>query len=807
MTAVQPSDVSGTGDSGARAGLGVLVFAWGAQAIVAQSLLLREALVLMYGSELAWGIVLFAWLLGVALGAVLGGRMAETQCGRTHAAGLLLAVLLGLSAATCADLWIFRGARAWLGAGVGELLPLPRAAWAALLFITPVGALVGAAFPLACRVGQRLGAAAVARGGGASSDRGAPYLSFARVYGLESAGSLAGGAAFSFWAVEHLAPVQTALVSAGVTVLACGALLATIDRVGRRCVLAGLSGVLATGVFLVAALGGDRLNRQLVARRWQTVAPGYDLVAEAESKYQNLAVGQRAGQYTLYCDGHVAANFPDPYTSAPLAHFWLCQHPAPRSVLVLGGAAEGLLAEILRYPVAHVDYVEPDALLIGLLTPLLTDTDRAALTDPRVSVHYADARYYIKTQRARFDLVIARLPEPTAAQRARFYTDEFFAELRRAMTPHAVLGTTAAATPTELSGASREYLSGLRATLRRHFAHVVIGWGDPAQVLAATADGLITTDPAELAARYRARQVAARLFDPAWFAGATDWLDARKLARRSADLDAAGPVTLSTDLHPAIYLQRLALWESLAGGAAGGGRQFVAWLRTLRFGPVAGGLAVLGLVTLTSVRLRHRNRQGWVAGAIMLTVATTGFVTMALSIVLLFAFQNLYGYVYQRIGWIVALFMGGLVVGCVWAGRRAARRNSSVHVWRSLIAVDVLLAILALATPPVLHALATLQHAAAVEWSISMLVAVTGLFGGATFALAGHLQLTLSGRAGGAAGSVVGADHAGACLGALLCGVLLVPVFGTVMTAWLLAALKLSSAATLAALRRPAPRA
>jgi spermidine synthase len=191
----------------------------------------------------------------------------------------------------------------------------------------------------------------------------------------------------------------------------------------------------------------------------------------------------------------------------------------------------------------------------------------------------------------------------------------------------------------------------------------------------------------------------------------------------------------------------------------------------------------------------------------MLTVATTGFVTMALSIVLLFAFQNLYGYVYQRIGWIVALSMGGLVVGCLWAGRRAARRNSSVHVWRSLIVVDVLLAILALAIPPMLHALATLQHAAAVEWSISMLVAVTGLFGGATFALAGHLQLTLSGQAGGAAGSVVGADHAGACLGALLCGVLLVPVFGTVMTAWLLAALKLSSAATLAALRRPALRA
>ena len=56
-----------------------------------------------------------------------------------------------------------------------------------------------------------------------------------------------------------------------------------------------------------------------------------------------------------------------------------------------------------------------------------------ALNDPRVSVHHVDARYFVKTQRNRYDLVIARLPEPTSALRARLYTDEFYGELRRAM--------------------------------------------------------------------------------------------------------------------------------------------------------------------------------------------------------------------------------------------------------------------------------------------------------------------------------------------------------------------------------------
>ena len=54
-----------------------------------------------------------------------------------------------------------------------------------------------------------------------------------------------------------------------------------------------------------------------------------------------------------------------------------------------------------------------------------------------------------------------------------------------------------------------------------------------------------------------------------------------------------------------------------------------------------------------------------------------------------------------------------------------------------------------------------------------------------------------TGRAGAAAGSVVGADHAGACVGALLSGLLLVPVFGTAAAALLLVGIKLGSAVLL----------
>ncbi len=81
-----------------RVCLALVVIAWGVQAIVIQSLLLREALVLMYGSEFAWGIVLFAWLFGVAVGAAVGGRVGERI--RRPDVGLVV-VLLALSIAAC----------------------------------------------------------------------------------------------------------------------------------------------------------------------------------------------------------------------------------------------------------------------------------------------------------------------------------------------------------------------------------------------------------------------------------------------------------------------------------------------------------------------------------------------------------------------------------------------------------------------------------------------------------------------------------------------------------------------------------
>ncbi len=762
--------------------LPVVVLAWGVQAIVTQSLLLREATVLMSGSELVWGIVLSTWLAGVAGGAWIGGRVARTAA-CSHLALTVTLLLLGVLA--CASIWGFREARAICGIGPGELLSLGTVAAVATVLVLPCGLMVGMAFPLASML----------RDENAAETAGSPIN---RVYALESAGSLLGGALFSFWAVEHLSPIQTILICTAVTGAALSVLLVAA---GSRWIGGAIVLGIAAGAALAAGLAGPAINRFLVERRWGHLAPACELVAEAESRYQNLAVGKMAEQYTLYCDGQVSTNFPDPSTFAPLAHFWMCQHPKPRQVLLLGGGVEGLLSEILKHPVEHVDCVESDPRLVALIEPYLSPEDRAALRDPRVTVHHLDARLYVKTQRNRFDLVIARLPEPTSALQARFYTCEFFSELRRAMTDRSVLCLSAAAGSTRLSAASARYLAGARNTVAASFAEVVVSWDDPARILAATQAGLTSTDAGELSRRYEARGVKSSSFHPLLFSSAAGSFTAEKIRQRAEELDAATGAAVSTDLHPIVYMHRAALWEKMTAAHS---RRLIEHLLGVNRWQVIAALTIMLVAVPAAHRLVGRSVG---EGAVILSVGSTGFATMSLSIVWLFAFQNLYGYVYQWIGWIIAVFMGGLVIGCAWAGRvpRPARRValaaclpvSSVQR-RRLIVVDLLIAVLAALAPFLLPPLARIQTSAStlalVQACIIILVLATGVLGGAAFALASKLHSSISGRPTATAGAIVGADNAGGLLGALATGVLLVPVFGTAATCLLLAGTKLVSA-------------
>ena len=79
------------------------------------------------------------------------------------------------------------------------------------------------------------------------------------------------------------------------------------------------------------------------------------------------------------------------------------------------------------------------------------------------------------------------------------------------------------------------------------------------------------------------------------------------------------------------------------------------------------------------------------------------------------------------------------------------------------------------------------------EYLFMTLVVITGVLVGLEFPLAGKLYLMRKGELGITAGTIDSADHAGAFIGALLTGVLFIPLFGITGSCVIIAVLNLMS--------------
>ena len=743
------------------------IFALGFCAVTVQVTFFREFLVVFLGNELCAGVVFFSWFFGVGLGAAASARAARRA---VPGEGPFILLCASLAAIAPALLVLIRLSRGILCVPPGAYIPFGALLASSAALIAPFSFLVGFAFPFACLLdfGVRKGVRNVGR-----------------AYVIESLGSIAGGAAFSF--------VLVGRVSAVGIVAGCGAAiflaLFFVARADARAWAARATGILAA-VWGLALLGGaaGRLESWTVARRWRDLNPGTPLVVSAESRYENIAIGRRAGQYDLFGSGQYYFSFPDPYGAAATAHMLLLAHPAPDRVLLIGGAG-GMLSSMLEHRPSRVDYVELDPALIQTVEPYLDAGAARALRDPSVRVRFGDGRRWVKRADERYDLVVLNVPDPSTAMLNRFYTRECYEEVRRILAPGGVVAARLNAPADYYGGEGGDYAGSVYATLRSVFRDVVVAPGEENWFFASADAGAVTGDIGVLRRRWEERGVRTGIFSAnhllSW------WLPERVAFTRDALEKARAGARLNTDLRPVTYYYHLILWARFSGS------RIISALRALERGGLAWYLGpVLLLWALRLAWLAASGRRGPRGDAFhaLLAIGAVGFSAMALELVLIFAFQNVYGYVYRMIGLIVALFMAGLACGGFAATRLASRAEGAcLRVLACLMAV---LAAHAAAVPAIVRLVAPL--AAGSEYAFLSLVMVTGALTGAAFPLAAAVCLRRTAQPGRVAARVNGFDNLGACLGALFAGVVFVPLLGLVSTCLLLAVVNAACAVLLA---------
>ncbi len=701
---------------------------------------------------MSFGIVMTVWLVAGGLGSAAYGlvssKIAPTRA--NLARGLMALGVLAPSA-----LFAARALRGAMGLTAGEISGFAPLVLASLLSLAPFTIVAGLLFALSTSVVHR-----ESRGG---------RIAAGEVYLVEAIGAAAAGLIVSFVLLPRLCPVSiaflVALLASCVSLwLVLSSQSASSRRRRMRTLAAGV--VLAVASAVLAGPPSTRLDDASVRAQWRDVG----FVSQTNSVYGRIVAARIGSQRSIYESGVLAASAPDRLSAEETVHLPMLVHPAPSRVLLLGGGLGGAVGEILKHPdVTRVDYVELDPELIPAARRAYGEAMTDGLDDPRVKVHFADARFFVKRAAAPYDVIIVGAPDPTTAQLNRFYTVEFQREVNRILADDGVLGFSVQSAENYIGAELAAFLACLKTTTESVFPAVVMYPGDPCHIVASRSGAAFTRDALVLSER-----VSERGLDVAYVRDY--YLSDRLSAERVASFDSALEDVRSrvnTDLSPAAYYLSMVLWN----------RQFSGAPRVLLAAPRfvternAILLSLALIVVLAAPSLRRPGSERSRSRAVMAAVFLVGATEMSLELTALLAFQSIYGYVYQKLALIVAAFMAGLALGG-WLGTKAAARGADA---RSFVALQLLIAAVPIALGATLMRVAALPTERLHTWAALFPLIVVGaaLLAGLQFPLAAKLVSREHRDVGAVGGMLYGADLLGAAVGAIATTIFLLPILGT----------------------------
>ncbi|MCG2675978.1 fused MFS/spermidine synthase, partial [bacterium] len=519
--------------------------------------------------------------------------------------------------------------------------PLPML-YFSFLVLAPLCLVIGFQFALGCRVYNQI-------------IKKAPKA-IGRVYIYDAIGDMSGGIIFTFLLVYLLHSFHCALLIGSLNLLA--ALLLSIFRYSSpvtrhpsRKIFIPIFLLLALSIYLFGSSKIDNLQYQSTRWRWR----GYQLVEEKNSIYGNLVTTKRNDQYSFYENGLLSFTTSDREFNEYVTHLTMLEHPRPKKVLLIGGGVSGGLQEILKHNPDSVDYVELDPELIRLAKKYLPSSDRKALEDRRVKVHYLDGRLFVKRAKEKYDLVMVNLPDPCTARLNRCYTREFFKEIKDILKDDGIVSLGISSKEAYLGEEMGDFNASIYYTLKDIFPNIVALPGEYLLLFASSSAKVLTYDDEVLNKRFSERKIKTDFLTPYHI---SYQFTPRKISYLLGALDEAKGTKKNFDFQPISYYYDIVLWASYFHPAS---RKLFVSFTKLNVWHFASILAIFVFLLIFLSKKSPKIRRSFTP----LAIATTGFAGITLAIVLILAFQVLYGYLYSRIGLIVALFMVGLTAGAL----------------------------------------------------------------------------------------------------------------------------------------------
>jgi spermidine synthase len=698
----------------------VVAFSLGVTSLVTQVILIREFLSVFYGNELVIGVLFASWMLLTGSGAFLG-RFAKTNNGSSGFLAVLLMLFGSLPVLTVFLLRLLRN----VVLPVGTMEGIAPIIGSSLLLLAPFCILIGLTFTILC---------ALARGSGGHT--------VGTVYAVEAMGSFAGGLVYSLFLVSYLNTFQSLSAILAFNVAIALTVVRGTDRAWR--VVWTMSALLLVPLIVVDV---DRLASGFLH-------PGEEVLFSKDTPYGTVTVTRRADQENFYENGTLLTSANDASGAEEPVHYAMIQHPLPKSVLMVSGVLTGATKEVLKYVPDRLDVVE--------INPVLIDLARVwtkGLDDRGVEVFAKDARVFVRQTRRRYDVVLLNVPEPSTLQINRYYTSEFFEDVKRIMNPGGIVSTGALPGAEYQSDDAARINATMMNTLKPIFRHVLVVPGNRVYFLAS--DSVLSVGIANLVEQRGIPTTYVNKY----------YLDDEDLGRRSSLIQSglASDASVNRDLVPVSYLRHAAHWLGF----------FQSNLL-----PIV--LLFAGFVLVVLLRLDSLS-----AG-----VMTGGFAASSVEILLLLAYQILCGHIFQMLGIIIALFMAGLAAGSHLAQKISPQRRHTAFI-KAQWGIGVFCFLLP-------FALIVLQfvrdYPVLVNPAICFLALTIASIVGAEFSLATLLK---KGETQSIASELYGIDLIGSALGALLAGAYLIPALGFSMMCFIAGSLSVLSSLAAVLGRKP----
>jgi spermidine synthase len=467
-----------------RRALALMAFASGAIALGLEVLWTRMLALVHESSTHAFALVTAVFLASLAAGAGAGRTVARRRPAAARRVLVAAWVLSGLCAVATPRAFVALTDLRQVGSGSTWAADQVALALTAAAVLLPATVLAGMVLPLLMEMA-----------GGQGGESGP-------VVGRLLAANLAGCVAGPFVATFALLPtvgLWGAISFAAALSVAAGAL--SRDPGGPptpRRIAAGLAPVM-----LVLAAGA-------ILRPWTlpvaSVGAGERVIAVHEGAMGTVAVigsGDTAdsASYRMKLDNmYTIGGTLSAGDERMQAHVPLLLHPAPRRVAFLGLGTGITAGAAMLHDVEQVEAVEIVPEVVTAARTAFAQANLGVADDPRVTIVHDDARTWLRSAGARFDVIAGDLFVPWRRGEARLYSLEQFEAARGALAPGGVFCQWV-----PMYQVSEEDFRGIAATFLHVFPSATLWRGDfravePALALVAFRDGE-ALDPAAVDAR------------------------------------------------------------------------------------------------------------------------------------------------------------------------------------------------------------------------------------------------------------------------------------------------------------------